>query len=96
MTLEANLLPATLYELFDESGERIYVGASINAPNRLASHARQKSWWPDVATAKFTHFDTRLEAVQAEARILRRSKPRHNIDGPRYASDPRVMGRVPA
>jgi predicted GIY-YIG superfamily endonuclease len=53
----------TLYRLFDQDGELLYVGISGRWVRRLASHAARQGWWDDVASVTRQPFPSRSEAL---------------------------------
>lgn len=83
-----NSRPGTLYRLFDAEGKLLYVGASVNAPGRLETHRRDKSWWPEVARATFEHFETRHLAIVEEARAIDTEEPKYNKAPGRMCANP--------
>lgn len=72
-------LPATVYRLFDAGGVLLYVGVSLNPFARFAAHRSERSWFFDVASVTFEHFDSRVEALEAEARAIRDEGPKYNL-----------------
>jgi hypothetical protein len=71
----------TLYRLFDQDGELLYVGISGRWVRRLASHAARQGWWDDVASVTRQPFPSRSEALEAEAAAIRQERPRYNVQG---------------
>jgi predicted GIY-YIG superfamily endonuclease len=71
----------TLYRLFDQDGELLYVGISGRWVRRLARHAAQQGWWDEVATVTRQPFPSRSEALEAEAAAIRQEHPRYNVQG---------------
>jgi predicted GIY-YIG superfamily endonuclease len=83
----------TLYRLFDQGGELLYVGISGRWVRRLASHAARQGWWDDVASVTRQPFPSRSEALEAEATAIRQERPRYNVQGkPRPAPPPPAPG----
>lgn len=72
---------STLYRLFDEAGELVYVGITNVGRHRLKQHAADKEWWADVKSATFEHFKTRDEALAAETKAIKTESPKANIAG---------------
>ena len=67
-----------LYRHYDAGGVLLYVGISANPLQRSARHAASARWFGDVATIRIEWFDSRAEAVSAEAVAIERETPRHN------------------
>lgn len=71
----------SLYRAFAADGSLLYVGISLHAMQRLYSHARRSTWWPEVTNVTVERFPTRRAAQKAELAAIRRERPRYNIDG---------------
>lgn len=69
----------TLYRLYTESEELLYVGIAGNVGRRLDQHSDVKTWWTKVAMIKVEHFQTRHLAEIAEKNAIRGEKPRYNV-----------------
>jgi predicted GIY-YIG superfamily endonuclease len=70
--------PAGVYVLYREDGSVLYVGAANNVGRRLAEHIASAEWWPEVASARFEHFDHRTDAMDRERWLIERLNPAHN------------------
>lgn len=68
----------TLYICYNQHGEMIYVGISLDAGRRLKQHSRDKDWFPEVSTIDVRHFGSRLDLVQAEKDMIQANAPRYN------------------
>jgi predicted GIY-YIG superfamily endonuclease len=68
-----------LYKAFDKENRLLYVGISLNWKNRLQQHAKDSLWFVDVADIKIEWFDTRDQALSAEADAIKREKPEYNV-----------------
>lgn len=71
-----------LYRHFDSEGQLLYVGISINALERSLERYKQHSgteWFPSVAKITVTDFQSRDEALEAEAKAIKAEKPKFNI-----------------
>lgn len=68
----------SLYRLLDADGALLYIGIADSWTHRLHTHAREKSWWGDVAECRVQHFPSRTGAVEAERRAIESEHPRHN------------------
>lgn len=72
--------PQYLYRLY--AGEQcIYVGITENLKARLASHAHDKPWWPEVDRVEHEIIYGREEAMDAEQFLIRVLDPPHNVNG---------------
>lgn len=90
--------PAVLYRAFDATGQLLYVGISLRAPERMHQHQRDKPWWTEVACITLEHHATIKSAEQAETDAIVADKPRYNIAKtnrqPRPAADKRFFSFV--
>ena len=68
----------TLYKFWNNN-ELLYVGISLNVFARLSQHKRDKSWWDEITEITVKHYDTRDEALDAEAKAIKESGPKYNI-----------------
>jgi hypothetical protein len=84
--------PTTLYRFFDAEGRLLYVGITGVGTLRWFTHARQKAWWPLVATVTLEHFADRAEARAAELAAIRTEHPLHNVADVEARPLPRVGG----
>lgn len=71
--------PTTLYRLYSDTFELLYVGISSNPWRRFEQHCADKPWWGDVAHVRTMHFADRDSAATAEVHAIRTEKPRHNV-----------------
>lgn len=67
-----------LYKFRDAHGELLYIGSTGQLPTRLAAHAKNQAWWPQVAHMDITAHATVEQARGAEKAAIRREAPRHN------------------
>lgn len=72
-------VPTALYRLHDHDGELLYVGISDDLERRWKDHAKDKLWWPDVASKSAEWLPTRHRALAAEAKAIRTERPRYNV-----------------
>jgi predicted GIY-YIG superfamily endonuclease len=68
----------TLYRLFNEQDQLLYVGISSKWYERFHQHEKTQPWWLSVAKITLENFETRDEVVEAEKRAIRLEKPLHN------------------
>lgn len=73
--------PTTLYRLYDEYDDLLYVGISVDFGRRLGQHSDSKPWWQYVARVELTHHDTRGEALAAEAKAISVELPAYDVKG---------------
>lgn len=71
--------PTTLYRLFNEEMQLLYVGISVRPLKRMEEHSRHKEWWPLVNQFLFTECDTRRDALDLEAAVIKNERPVFNI-----------------
>lgn len=69
----------TVYRMFDENDELLYVGITANLPGRLAQHRAEKPWWTLVARIELRHLDSRREALDSERYLIVTEKPLWNV-----------------
>lgn len=79
---KGNLLaPAMVYLLYGADNQLLYVGATIDHTQRFISHLRTKEWWPEVARAEVTWYDSQWPAQAAEQIAIRQGRPKYNRSG---------------
>lgn len=69
-----------LYRLFDADSMLLYVGIAFDPDARWKGHVK-KPWWHLVAEKTVEWHDTRLLALEEEARVVEREKPLYNVLG---------------
>ena len=69
----------TLYRLYDNAGELLYIGIAEHWPSRMKQHAREKAWFPQVAELRLEKHEDRASAEVAEVAAIKAEEPRHNI-----------------
>lgn len=72
-------MTTTLYRFFDAGGQLLYVGIAGNPGRRFGQHAKDKTWWTQVASSSMQHFNQRVEAERAERAAIRSEGPLHNV-----------------
>lgn len=71
--------PVVLYRLYNSGDALLYVGVTSDPGGRLAAHARDKPWWPDVTRKTAALCASREAALRAERAAVRDEHPRHNV-----------------
>ncbi len=71
-------MKTSLYRFYDRDG-LLYVGISLNVFARISQHKREKHWFDEVTDISVTHFDSRDEALDEEARAIKQEFPKYNI-----------------
>lgn len=71
-------MKTALYRQYNEAGELLYVGISLNYANRLRDHYKGSAWFTDVETITLEWHDTRDEALKAERNAIIEEKPTCN------------------
>lgn len=74
-------MKTTCYRYFDSEGRLLYIGITKNLFDRQDAHQRTQTWWHEVASATFTHFETRQDALAYEARMIGIEFPKYNKAG---------------
>lgn len=69
----------TLYKFFDQDGTLLYVGQSVDAPNRLRVHARKKKFFHESSTITMENFENAKDLDDAEILSIKEEKPKYNI-----------------
>lgn len=87
--------PATLYRLYDASGNLLYIGVTSNTKLRWADHRATRWWWTQVAHKRFEEFECRVDALAAERIAIRTEKPLYNTQGAETPPPPPPPGRYP-
>lgn len=70
-----------VYRVFDDHGFCLYVGSTINFPQRLSEHTGFAKWWQKGITIDVRPYPTQAEALAAEAVAIVDLKPRFNVKG---------------
>ena len=73
------VLPAQVYEAYDENGGLLYVGVATSLASRLSSHRIDKPWWGEVSRVTSSTHPTRAAALEAEKAMIRERHPKYNI-----------------
>jgi predicted GIY-YIG superfamily endonuclease len=68
--------PGAFYLVFDVAGE-VYVGCTTFPERRFQTHARDKTWWPEVVRIEVVWHTDQTEARRAESMALYERSFRH-------------------
>lgn len=68
----------TLYRLYGDSDQLLYVGISNQWRERFHQHEKSQTWWDEVCHISLERFKTRDEAAAAERIAIREELPAHN------------------
>lgn len=69
---------AAVYRLYDSTDQLLYIGLGSVPEARWRAHAREKTWWPDVARKTVEWYGSFPEAARAEQEAIRTERPRYN------------------
>lgn len=88
---------ARVYRLLTEDGTLLYVGCTSQTMQRRMAkhHHRSQGWWADVAEVRVEEFETREEALAAEAAAIFGEDPKHNKAPGKSWSRPRPSKESP-
>jgi hypothetical protein len=67
-----------LYRYFAPDSRLLYVGISVSAFLRHKQHRTQSHWFPEAGNMTWQTFETRKEAIAAEAEAIRTERPIYN------------------
>lgn len=62
--------PNTLYRMWSEQGDLLYIGRTNDPITRFDRHRNDKRWWAEVDSITLEHFETREEMLDAEHRAI--------------------------
>ena len=68
-----------LYRHYDENGDLLYVGVSLNAVARLLGHRDSSHWFSKIKHVRIQTFKNRENALLAETKAIAKEKPKFNI-----------------
>lgn len=69
---------ASLYRIFNEEWDLLYVGVSNSVIRRLDEHVWEQPWSEEISMIHVEHFENRREAVDAERRAILADQPKYN------------------
>jgi len=68
-----------LYRFYSATGQLLYVGITMNPPERFKGHRDQKDWWDRVSGITVETYSSREELQRAERRAIQVEHPQYNI-----------------
>lgn len=71
--------PTSLYRHFDAAGQLLYVGISLSAIHRLASHGNKSHWADEISRVEIERFLTKEDALAAESLAIALEAPLYNV-----------------
>lgn len=69
-----------LYRWFNDKGDLLYIGISVNAFTRASRHRLSAVWWQEATLMTRERHPNRSAALLAEREAIRSEHPRYNID----------------
>ncbi|MFJ9434547.1 GIY-YIG nuclease family protein [Streptomyces sp. NPDC101490] len=70
--------PTSVYRLYDEIDALLYIGMTSTPATRWQEHRKEMLWWPEVSEKRFTWYDNRIDAWDAERQAIHQEAPRYN------------------
>lgn len=67
-----------LYRFFSSTGQLLYIGITMNPPQRFKAHQGDKDWWTEVSGITVESYPTREELACAERRAIKVERPAYN------------------
>jgi excinuclease UvrABC nuclease subunit len=67
-----------VYRHYNDEGELLYVGTSVNPLTRLYDHQLGSRWFDDIAYIEIEHFETIDQAMVAETHAITEERPLYN------------------
>lgn len=71
--------PHVLYRFFSATGQLLYVGITMNPPQRFKAHGKSKEWWDQVRGITVETYPSREHLLRAERRAIQVERPFHNV-----------------
>lgn len=72
--------PTALYRIFGDAEQLLYVGISNDFGTRWKQHAKAQPWWNEKKRLTVDEwYDSRADALAAEAAAIRTEKPKYNV-----------------
>lgn len=86
----------SLYRYFNNAGELLYVGISINAIYRLGQHKENAEWFGFIDRIEIEKFENLKLALEAEKTAIQGEKPLYNIAHQGAAEEEQNIGDSPS
>ena len=83
----ARINRTALYRFYDSEELLLYVGITTRVDRRFEQHKRSKSWFNLAARIEIEYYETRGEALAAEAHAIQSEEPLFNIIHRRHGLD---------
>jgi hypothetical protein len=81
----------SLYRCYDQAGDLLYVGISVQPYTRVENHRRNRKWGDLIKRVTVVNVGTEVDAGVAEKRVIETELPRYNQQhNPRYLNLPDV------
>lgn len=71
----------TLYRMYGDGANPIYIGITGDPGRRIKEHSKDKRWWSQVKTIQLEHYPTRRDLETAELEAIELEKPAYNKVG---------------
>jgi predicted GIY-YIG superfamily endonuclease len=68
-----------LYRFYSATGQLLYVGITMNPPQRFKAHRDSKDWWSEVSGITVENYSSREDLANAERRAIQVEHPLRNI-----------------
>ena len=68
-----------LYHIYGEADSLLYIGVSKHFGVRWQQHAQKQPWWNERRRMTVDFYDTRDEALDAEALAIFTEQPKYNV-----------------
>ncbi|MDA0320407.1 MAG: GIY-YIG nuclease family protein [Proteobacteria bacterium] len=78
-SLDINDKKTCVYVHTNDDNDVLYVGISHQPLKRTRQHSKKKDWFDEVANIEMVWCQTRQEALKKERELIKKLKPRHNI-----------------
>lgn len=79
-------MPKSLYRMYNEENDLLYVGVSWSPLTRFGRHGCQSVWFNEVATIKIERFPCEGSCREAESVAIQMEFPRYNKNKPKPIS----------
>ncbi|WP_157253142.1 GIY-YIG nuclease family protein [Nonomuraea typhae] len=68
-----------LYRFFNADGGLLYIGISVNPPQRFRRHKGDQPWWCEVTQITIERFGSRPDVLAAEKQAIESEHPLYNL-----------------